>query len=215
MKKLLITGSSGGVGQIIAKGLAKEYEIHGLDVKDGVDITDLAALESYFSKLPEIAAIIHLAADAYPFASWGLVLKHNVIGTRNVYECAVKHHVPKVVFTGSTHAFGAYPGYPTKLIGKKTLDINDPFRPDGWYGWSKAAGEILARLYADQYGVSSAVLRIGHVAGLGQFDPQLEKLEISQEDLIKLTRQSLDCREKFKIFTAVSRHKDPIFSPVA
>ena len=43
----------------------------------------------------------------------------------------------------------------------ETLDADCSFRPDGYYGLSKAYGELMGRLYWDKHGVSSVFLRIG------------------------------------------------------
>jgi uronate dehydrogenase len=41
------------------------------------------------------------------------------------------------------------------------LDADCAFRPDGYYGLSKAYGELMGRLYWDKHGVENVNLRIG------------------------------------------------------
>lgn len=196
MKKLLITGINGHIGKILAPALAKDYEVVGLDIEDA-DISDIISLKNFFAKTGKIDFVLHLAADSYPFASFDLVLKHNIIGTKNIYEVCRQHKIKRVVFASSTHAFGKHPGYPDKVS-------TESFRPDEWYGWSKAAGELIARMYFDLYSLSSAILRIGHVTGMGAPDPQLKNLEISPKELIDLTKKALVSKSGFATYLAIS-----------
>ena len=216
MKNVLITGISGIIGCVIAKDLEKDYQIYGLDLKQRqdanirlADISDFNQVRTVFGKLPQLDAIIHLAADAYPFAAWNLVLQHNVVGTRNIYECAKEFNVKKVIFASSTHVVGKYPGYPFKINNsQRKLSVDDPLRPDEFYGWSKASGEILARLYFDLYDISTTVLRIGHVLVPGQKrDLDLEKLELTNADLMKFVRKGL-VETGFNAYFAVSEHEE-------
>lgn len=207
MKTILITGHAGIVGTILSDNLTADHTIIGLDKSD-CDISDFNSLKSFFAKCPKIDVIIHLAADAYPFASWDLVLQHNVVGTRNIYEMAKLMGIKKIIFASSTHVVGKYPGYPFKIdnLGRK-LTVNDPFQPDEFYGWSKASGEILARLYFDLHGIYSTILRIGHVLAPGQKkDLDLEKFELTNDDLVKFVHRGLS-ETGFHTYFAVSDHQ--------
>ena len=51
------------------------------------------------------------------------------------------------------HTIGFYPR-------SRTLTVADPYRPDGYYGLSKAYAELLGRLFYDKHGVESIHLRI-------------------------------------------------------
>ncbi|MFF7215249.1 NAD-dependent epimerase/dehydratase family protein [Streptomyces sp. NPDC008238] len=59
-----------------------------------------------------------------------------------------------MVLAGSNRVTGFYPA--GHLTGPE-----EPVRPDGLYGVSKAAVEALGRLYADKFGLSVVCLRIG------------------------------------------------------
>jgi NAD+ dependent glucose-6-phosphate dehydrogenase len=210
-KKILMTGASGILGGILAGRLASEYEIHGLDKTaapgagvGAVDISDLDRLREAFGRLPGLDAVVHFAADPYPFASWELVLKHNIIGTRNVYECCRLHGVDRVVFASSTHVVGKYEGYPFRIEGKGRLTPLDPMRPDGFYGLSKAVGELIARTYHDLHGIASICLRIGHVSAGQPPDPDLEKLELEPDDLVALVRAGIESKIGFGVYFAIS-----------
>lgn len=206
MKKILLTGSAGILGQILTTGLKSKYQITGLDKTDA-DISDLVALKALVSSLPEQDAVVHFAADPYPFASWENVLKNNVEGTRNIYEIAREFKIPKVVFASSTHAIGNYPNYPKEIVGKDFLTTVDPVRPDEFYGASKAMCEVLGQTYSDLFNISSINLRIGHTTAHTKPDPELDKVELFEDDLVDIVDKSLEANVKFGIYFAVSDNK--------
>ena len=75
-------------------------------------------------------------------------------GFDEVYEGARRHGVKRIVFASSNHAFGMY-----SVTDK--LSIDAPFRPDGFYGLSKAWGEDMTRMYWDKHGIEGISIRIG------------------------------------------------------
>jgi len=211
MKSILLTGISGLLGNILFQGLKDQYDISGLDLKVSpnehnfqADISDFDSLVKVFELIPPLDAIVHFAADPYPFAHWDLTLQHNVIGTKNIYECAKRFNVPKVVFASSTHVVGKYPGYPQKIDGKTFLTTTDPVRPDEFYGLSKAVGELNGQMYSDLFGISSINLRIGHTTANTNPDHDLDKLELYEDDLIDIVQKSIEASIKFGTYFAVS-----------
>ncbi|HEC77251.1 MAG TPA: NAD(P)-dependent oxidoreductase [Thermoplasmatales archaeon] len=147
MKRLLITGSKGLIGSILMKRLKDEFELIGIDIKeidDGkrhfkVDISDFKQLCNVFEKIDRIDYIIHLAADARVNADWQSILKNNIIGTKNIYECARIYKVKKVIFASSNHVTGGYEGIPPRLHKLKNpplIKVTDPIRPDSDYATS-------------------------------------------------------------------------------
>ncbi len=203
MKKVLITGANGILGQILSEGLKNKYEVIGLD-KIEADISDIVGLREFFNKLPQIDSIIHFAADPYPFASWENVSKNNIEGTRNIYEMAKEFSIPKVVFASSTHTIGKYPNYPKTIEGQDFLTTLDPVRPDEFYGASKVVGEIIGRTYSDLFNISSINLRIGHTTAHTKHDPELDKVELFEDDLIDIVQKSIEANVKFGVYFAVS-----------
>jgi nucleoside-diphosphate-sugar epimerase len=220
-EKILITGSEGIIGGILTKSLRKKFEIYGLDRKIQnskntewkyfqIDISDMQELRSIFSQLKgkkeKIFAIIHLAADSRVDASWESILKNNIIGTRNIYECAREYGVKRIIFFSSNHVTG---GYEKEEKIKRKISINDPIRPDSCYGVSKLFGEALAREYFDSYGIKSICLRIGSV--LKDDDPRNDernmKTWLSHRDLIQLVEKSLLSKIHFGIYYGVSNNK--------
>ncbi|MFW5917019.1 MAG: NAD-dependent epimerase/dehydratase family protein [Halorubrum sp.] len=114
-----------------------------------------------------VTAVVHLAGDPTPSATYPSVERNNVRGTRNVLEAASRAGIGTVVFASSNHVVGMYETeYAPGLYapeGGPTVDHRSPIRPDSDYGASKAAGEAWCRLYAERDGIDCYALRIGSV----------------------------------------------------
>lgn len=170
MKRVLITGASGRIGQILVDRLGDRYAFSGLSRRNAgfpthiADITDLDAIQPAFEN---IDAVVHMAADPSPSAAWNSVLPANIAGTYNVYEASRRAGVDAVIFASSNHAHGMWEleGLPETYRAGATprLRIDAPYRPDSLYGWSKAAGEALGRYFSDAHGLRVFNLRIGWV----------------------------------------------------
>lgn len=217
--RILITGSRGKIGRVLAKALPDSFDVYGLDIVGEenernykADISNYEELDKVFLKIGPIHSVIHLAADPREGADWKSVLKNNIIGTRNVYECARKHGIRKVIFASSNHVTGAYEGFPPALHKQENpskISINHPLRPDSDYGSSKVFGEAVARQYFELYGIKSICLRLGSV--LRDDDPTRDerdmKIWLSHRDLIQLVRKSLLSDIGFGIYYGVSNNK--------
>ena len=218
--KSLITGSSGLIGGILWKGLSDSYELYGLDYRPRsleanqfqADITNPDQVEAVFDGIPDLKYVIHLAGDSRADADWQSAFHINIGGTRNIYEAARRRGVKRVIFASSNHVTGAYEGFPPALHTKPSaplITVHDPIRPDGFYGVSKAAGEAIARMYYEVYGLESVCLRIGSVnaeddpAG----NPRLHSTWLSHRDLIGLVKCSLEADVKFGIYYGVSDNR--------
>ena len=207
--KILITGSKGLIGKILTGNLSAHFDVYGLDKSNGgdkhfkADVSNYADLDSVFSKLESVDCIVHLAADSKIDADWESVLVNNIVGTRNVYECAKKHGIKKVVFASSCHVTGSYGN-------SHLITTNDPIRPDGDYGSSKAFGEIIARQYFELHGIKSICLRIGWV--IGDDDPTKEELALkmwlSHRDLVELMKRSILSDIPFGVYYGVSNNRE-------
>ena len=161
--RVLLTGASGNLGRVVAAGLASAgFRLHLTDLvpfpdrlPDGAafaaaDLTDVPALASACPG--DVTDIIHFGGINTETSS-DAILKANIHGTLNVFELA-RLRGARVVFASSNHTIGFYPR-------DRALTIEDPYRPDGFYGLSKAYVELLGRLYHDKHGVESVHLRIG------------------------------------------------------
>lgn len=220
LPKLLITGNNGTIGKILWQNLANEFELYGLDLcldEQGetifqADISNFEQVNAAFDRMPSPPYIVHLAGDPRPDADWQSVLVNNISGTRNLYQAAYTHGAKRVIFASSNHVTGAYEGFPPELHNHDVqpfITPQDPIRPDGYYGVGKAAGEAIARMYYELFGLESICLRIGAV--LEDDDPtkdeRNESLWLSHRDLLQLVKKSLLSDVKFAIYYGVSNNK--------
>jgi uronate dehydrogenase len=161
-KPVLLTGASGNLGRALTRALAVEgwqlvltditpfpdtlppkATFTRADLNDGVTLLRLAE---------GCGMILHFGGTSTdkPF---GEVLGPNVVGLYHVYEAA-RREGARVVFASSNHAIG-YHERSTKL------DSDCAFRPDSFYGLSKAYGELMGQMYWFKHGVESVSVRIG------------------------------------------------------
>ncbi|MYR30006.1 NAD-dependent epimerase/dehydratase family protein [Streptomyces sp. SID4945] len=159
---VVVTGAAGNIGSVVRRVLRREVSRLVLldrvplqveaanEVVQIVDLRDATAVEA---ALVGADAVLHLGglADEAPLED---LLDANVLGTHHVLEAARRAAIPRVVLASSNRVSGFYP------VAHHT-GPQEPVRPDGLYGVSKAAIEALGRLYADKFGVSVICLRIG------------------------------------------------------
>src|ERR1700689_1350408 len=159
----LITGAAGRIGPMLRSRLARPgrvlrlLDVAPLAVPPGpaeeavtASVTDLAAMTAACAGAD---AVIHLGGIATEDA-WAPILDVNINGTYTVFEAVRRAGVPRVVFASSNHAVGFTP--PSRF---PVPDFAFP-APDTYYGASKAAGEALAALYVNRYGLDLLWLRI-------------------------------------------------------
>lgn len=161
-KPVLITGASGNLGRQLARGLgALGWRLNLTDIAPfpdalpagaaftRADLNDGVAL----LRLAEgCSAIVHLGgvSTEKPFEE---VLGPNIRGLYHVYEAA-RREGARIVFASSNHAIGFHER-------AETIGVADAQLPDGYYGLSKAYGELMGRMYWFKHGVESVSLRIG------------------------------------------------------
>ena len=216
----LCTGSCGLIGRILWRDLANAFNLYGVDVcltkpVDHIflaDISNFEQVDAVFAGIPELEYVVHLAGDPRVDADWQSVLVNNIVGTRNIFEAAKAHGIKRVVFASSNHVTGAYEGIPPSLTAQlepTLISVQDPIRPDGYYGVSKATGESIARMYYELYGLESVCLRIGSV--LKDDDPAGNARHhitwLSQRDLSQMVKKSLLAEVKFAIYYGVSNNR--------
>lgn len=189
---MLVTGSSGLIGGILADRLADRYVLRGFDLTPGRipgtgDVRDLDAVRE---ACRGARAIVHLAGYAHEDAPWPGLLDVNIAGTYTVFEAARQEGVERVVFASSNHVVGMHeieraPGI--YAPGKdRAIQVRDEIRPDSLYAVSKAFGEALGRYYSDRHGLRVVCLRIGSV--LAEEDPWHATSQLRTKDPERLPR---------------------------
>jgi uronate dehydrogenase len=189
---VLLTGASGNLGRVLAPALAAagfRLRLNDLvpfpdPLPDGVefaaaDLTDASALASICRE--DVTDIVHFGGINTETSSQA-ILNANILGTLNVFEVA-RMRGARVVFASSNHTIGFHER-------DRTLTIDDPYRPDGFYGLSKAYIELLGRLYHDKHGVESVHLRIGSCLP-EPLDTRHLATWLSYPDLVRLVTAAL------------------------
>ncbi len=161
-RRLLLTGAAGNLGKELRPRLKAYCETLRLSHRkdfgpaaDGEEIV-LASLEDktqMLALLKDVDAVVHMGGVSTEQA-WAPILAGNVVGMVNLYEAARINKVRRIVFASSNHVTGFY-------RQDEVITPQDPMRPDGFYGLSKAFGENLAQLYWDRHGLETVSLRIG------------------------------------------------------
>jgi uronate dehydrogenase len=181
---VLITGAAGGMGTLLRPRLARPdrvlrlLDIVAVPPGDGVEVitasvTDPAAM---LAACDGVDVVIHLGGHSRE-APWADMLETNIHGTYCVLEAARQAGVRQVVFASSNHAVGFHP------LSAAT-DYQFP-RPDTYYGVSKVAGEALASLYHDRFGLDVVCVRIGTCVERPRTERQLGTW-LSPDDCVRL-----------------------------
>jgi uronate dehydrogenase len=161
-KPVLLTGASGALGRQLTaylSGLGWTLRLTDIvpfptpvpagctftraDLTNGVDILRLAE---------GCGMILHFGGCSVerPFEE---VIGPNIRGLYHIYEAA-RREGARVLFASSNHAIGFHER-------SEPLDADSQLLPDGYYGLSKAYGELMGRLYWFKHGVESVSVRIG------------------------------------------------------
>ena len=160
--KILLTGAAGGLGKALREPLKLNCNTLRLsDISnlgeagnnEEIFLADLANSQQVHTILDGVDAVVHMGGISVE-GPFGPILQANILGAYNLYEAARMHGVKRIVFASSNHVTGFY-------SQGQTITADDPPRPDGLYGLSKAFGEDLSRFYFDRYGIETACIRIG------------------------------------------------------
>jgi hypothetical protein len=163
--KVLMTGASGYIASQLLPEFRDRYELRLVDVRDtdrsgrvvpGVQVVDLANPErsAYRGMFDGMDAVVHLGYRHPPRGGESAALDSfdvefsNVQMAQNVYRCAFDADVRRVVMASSNHAAD---WYEHALIHARKMEMVTPEDlplSDNFYGWSKAAYELLGFVYA-------------------------------------------------------------------
>ena len=161
MTTIALTGAAGRLGGYLRGPLAAQAD--KLITTDILDVTDLAPNEEFrradLADLAQVEAalkgadvIVHFGAigDEAPFED---IFAPNFIGAYTVWEAAHRLGIKRVVYASSIHAVGMYSRH-------QRVGLEEPHRPDTYYGLSKSFAENLARISWQKRGIEAVCLRI-------------------------------------------------------
>ncbi len=224
--KVLITGASGLIGRLTIAGLGHKYAFSGLSRRpvEGIpwlqgDVRDAAAIRPAFAGMD---MVLHLAAYTGP-DNWEETMATTVTGTLNVFRAAQEAGVWRVVFMSSGSTMCGYEWDADRPYGKLArgeydqvaapwplITFRDLPRPDSAYAVGKLFGEACGRWFADRYGMSVPVIRLGAVLDTDR--PKLIRHfpgYLSQADAVQIIDRCLSAPPslKYGLFDAISENK--------
>ena len=177
--RAFVTGIAGFVGSHLAEMLiARRVEVHGLVIPGGSlenldeirgNPSSATALRLYEADLGELGRLMtvmeevrpeqvyHLAAASSVRRSLenpGEAFQVNVLGTRNLLEAVRRAGVsPRILLVSSAEAYGESARLP------RLLREEDSLLPVSPYGASKAAAELIATRYVEEFGLDIVRIR--------------------------------------------------------
>jgi nucleoside-diphosphate-sugar epimerase len=167
-RRVVVTGAAGYVAQRMFGPLSERWEVVPIDVLPttregravpGIVVADLTKpdRDEYRRHFRGADAVIHcgyVRAPGLDATTWQnnsdakFWAEHqNVALAYNVYRTALEEGVRRVVVASSNHASDYY----ERLVWADKLDMVTPELPprsDNWYGWAKAAYELLGFVFA-------------------------------------------------------------------
>jgi len=160
MKKVLITGSEGFVGQHLWEELQSNgYEVYGTalhqlekGLPENVFVCDIESQDQLHTLITKIMpdAIVHLAGQPKPGLSFDIPQKTvmvNTIGTVNLLEAvrAIPNYRPRLILVGTSEEHGIVPQEDLPITENTSLN---PINP---YAISKVANWFFAKEYVRSF----------------------------------------------------------------
>ena len=121
--------------------------------------------------------IVHFAAESHVDRSIlnpEIFLQTNVLGTFNLLQAALTHHVKRFHHVSTDEVFGSLP-----LETSDKFTLHTPYAPHSPYSASKAASDHLVRAYGDTYGLPYTITNCSNNYGPYQFPEKLFGLAIT------------------------------------
>jgi len=177
MAHYLVTGVAGFIGSMVAKRLLSDgHTVIGVDnlstgfleaVPAGVSFIEAGIHEKEtMSQLEseKFDAILHIAGQSGGEMSYEdpvYDLQANTQSTLLLLQLAKKINCTRVLYASTVSVYG-------EQENPEKISEDAPTFPKSFYGVGKLASEHYLRLYADQFNIESAALRLFNVYGPGQ-----------------------------------------------
>jgi len=178
----LVTGCAGFIGSHLTESLladgeavlgvdcfnenyARRQKLRNLERCRSWDSFDFVPIDLARGDLQELVeeceVIFHLAAEPGVRSSWGerfeAYLRNNVLATQHLLEAASGVPQRRFVFASSSSVYGQAEQFPTSETA-----MPQPFSP---YGTTKLDAEHLVRMYHQNHGIQTVILRYFSVYG--------------------------------------------------
>ncbi len=212
MKKVLLTGAAGIIGGCLRRDLGPAFDFRCFDLvpvvgADDTVVGDITERQTVLRAMRGVDAVIHLAANPELEQPFEDVISSGIQGTRCVLEAARQEGVERVIYASSAHVSGW-----REIDTRTRITVDSPVTPRTYYGMGKLFCEHLARLYAEQHGMTVVCLRVGafHDQWVQPMceDNTLLRTWCSGRDLAQLVRRSLEAPPLgFVIFYGISGNR--------
>lgn len=225
--KVLVTGAGGFVGGHLIPSLIEDgHEVVGTGASaasTGMRFLDIREPELIEAVVKDVKPdrVFHLAGQSSVSLSWqapSLTYEVNAIGTHHLLD-SLNRHVPecRVHVAASSDEYGKVPPEDCPL------DESAPLRPVSPYAVSRVAGEWIARMYYESFGLHAVVTRAFMHIGPGQppsfatadWARQIALAEAGKAEPVVKTgdleavREFGDVRDVVRAYRAVLEHGEP------
>jgi UDP-glucose 4-epimerase len=156
MRRVLLTGSSGGVGRAVRAALTTAgWAVQPFDLADGQDLLDPRAV---LEAMAGCDAVVHAGALAHDSAgSPADIVATNVLGSWHILVAAEALGLSRVVYFSSAQVFGFAEG--EGIPAYLRVDDDHPVTASRPYGMSKRLAEEMCLAWTTRTGMPTIVLR--------------------------------------------------------
>ncbi|UCE40519.1 MAG: NAD(P)-dependent oxidoreductase [Candidatus Aminicenantes bacterium] len=161
--RILVTGSSGQLGAVIASMLFKQHSVIGADLAPGrftSRIGDISDSDFVSSVTKNVEIIIHTCSLHAPHLKTHTrkeFIDINIHGTLHLLKSAIDNGVKRFVYTSTTSLYGH-----AMVSPKKAVWVTEELMPlpRDIYDVTKIAAEGLCQIFAAQYRLPCVSLRV-------------------------------------------------------
>jgi uronate dehydrogenase len=160
-KKVLVTGSTGSIGQPLTQHLLKRgHTVRGFARRPSPGLTDyvegdLTDRDAVRRAVEGQEVVVHLGAYPNPADFIDVLLGPNVVGLYHICEAAVEHGVERLILASSVQAISGH------KFRDRPVKIEDGPAPVNHYALTKVWAEVTGDMYARVHNLSVITVRIG------------------------------------------------------
>ncbi len=200
--KILITGSSGFIGNELINNLSDKYEIVKYDLVDNQDILNFEQLKK---SMKDCDVVVHLAAIRGPYQGrdYSDYFKINCQGTFNVAQACLECGTKKLIYSSSTSYYGFEDGVPYNLplLEESPIltQIKGELRCDDScvsYSTSKVIAEQILANYGITKRFQTIILRLGPVGPKRGEKWSLEGVSLNIDNAVRAIKLSIETKEE-------------------